>query len=357
MASKLNDTQLKNSHAWLHDVFIWGGLVPVTKKKRDEYYSLMYYYNASSWKQPSKKSCEVICSAITKRGVYYGNFQEIDKALDVLSNEYFGGELGKQSEPIRKMPSMLAQYIANFCAENKFYWDNSTCTTYEMDELRKTVIGKALYDYECFTSQQEAKKEKASNKAQASVTTTGAQVTKSAMPVSKTAAPGTYTTLGPLSGNVPNLVGTAGKKIQLAVSKVYWITADKVGQNTPRVYITPIGSDGTSREDKAIDVKIGSGNGYSDCTLFWADQTEAADFLNTCLNKSTHFIGNGKFSNIRVVASSVDQNGYYKVQTAFGQAYIKASKLNEEVQTTNTMIFEMFDEQDVASYEAALYRD
>lgn len=307
----------------------------------------------STYYKRAENACITICSAIKNRSVAYTNFQSIDSALVTLSSFWFRPSLAdKSAATVRKASSMEAQYIANFCSENKFYWDNSTCTTYEMEEILKTVIGKALFDFSCYTSQQEVKKEKMNKKSQATSKKIDGNA-KDTTSVAKQPTTGSYTTLGPLSGNVPNLIGAVGKKIQLAVTNVYWITADKIGKNTPRVYITPLDNDGTSKAS-AQEVKIGSGNGYSDCTLYWVDQSEAADFLNTCLNKS---IGKGKFNNIHVVASKVDANGYYKVQTDYGMAYIKASKLNEEVQPTSTTIFEMFDEQDVASYEAALYRD
>ena len=154
-----------------------------------------------------------------------------------------------------------------------------------MDEITKTTLGAALFEFNCFTSQEDPTKPKQRATKQTtamntSATTAGSTTTaQSAGPVSG------YKSSGPHSGEIPNLIGTAGVKENPTVSLMYCVQADKIGKNTPNAFITPLNTTTTGniiKVDKttAETVKFGSGNGYTDCTCWFTDINQA-DGLDT----------------------------------------------------------------------------
>ena len=158
---------------------------------------------------------------------------------------------------------MLASYIAYFCASKNIYWDDTLMTPYERDALIKTTIGAALWEYNCFVTQEDPK----AKAARASTSTS----TRTSAPRTPGQAPQNgYKSLGGLSDKVPNLVGTPGQKHTFASGTImYCIEADKLGKNTPSIFITPVSNSGQAVSDaRAKSVNIGSGNGYSDCKLW-----------------------------------------------------------------------------------------
>ena len=198
-----------------------------------------------------------------------------------------------------------------------------------MDAIKNTTLGSALFDFYCFTSQEDPTKPKQRATKQTTATNTSATTagstttTQSAGPVSG------YKSSGPHSGEIPNLIGTAGVKENPAVSLMYCVQADKIGKNTPNAFITPLNTTTTGniiKVDKttAETVKFGSGNGYTDCTCWFADINQATDFATKCQNKF-----GAKYTNISIAKAKTDPNGYYKVSTEFSECYIKAKKLNE----------------------------
>lgn len=134
---------------------------------------------------------------------------------------------------------------------------------------------------------------------------------------------------GPHLKDIPNLTGTPGNKTTLS-GIVFCIEADKIGKNTPYAFITPlqvVGNDIiTVSKANAEIVKFGSGNGYTDCKLWFTDQNLAANALAYCQNKF-----GSKFTNYVLGKANADKNGYFQVTTALGIAYIKAGRLNEEL--------------------------
>ena len=198
-----------------------------------------------------------------------------------------------------------------------------------MDEITKTTLGAALFEFNCFTSQEDPTKPKQRATKQTTATNTSATTagstttTQSAGPVSG------YKSSGPHSGEIPNLIGTAGVKENPTVSLMYCVQADKIGKNTPNAFITPLNTTAIGNiieVDKATaeTVKFGSGNGYTDCTCWFDDINLATDFAKKCQNKF-----GAKYTNISIAKAKTDPNGYYKVSTEFGECYIKAKKLNE----------------------------
>ena len=339
MANKLNPQQEQTAKAWLHDLFVLGGAIsqpkrPIPAATYRSMYGYTYSFPNSSWSRDAVANAKYLCDQIANRLVNYQVFTECDKKLDFFSSAWFIPDLHETSpsaRTIRKKPEILAKYIAYFCLINKFWWDDSLATTYEMDEIKKTTLGTALFDFNCFTSQEDPTKPKQRATKQATsantgIAATGSTTTQSTGPVSG------YKSSGPHSGEIPNLIGTAGVKENPAVSLMYCVQADKTGKNTPNAFITPLNTTTTGsiiKVDKATaeSVKFGSGNGYTDCTCWFADINQATDFAVKCQNKF-----GAKYTNISIAKAKTDPNGYYKVSTEFGECYIKAKKLNEALE-------------------------
>ena len=198
-----------------------------------------------------------------------------------------------------------------------------------MDAIKNTTLGAALFEFNCFTSQEDPTKSKQRAKKQATATNTGVATTGNAITTQSTGPVSGYKSSGPHSGEIPNLIGTAGVKENILASLMYCVQADKLGKNTPNAFITPLNTTTTGniiKVDKttAETVKFGSGNGYTDCTCWFADINQATDFAIKCQNKF-----GAKYTNIGIAKAKTDPNGYYKVSTEFGECYIKAKKLNE----------------------------
>lgn len=337
MANKLNPQQEQTAKAWLHDLFVLGGAIsqpkrPIPVAVYNSMYGYTYRYPNNSWSKEAAANARYLCEQIENRLVNYHVFTECDKKLDFFSQAWFIPDLHEtnpNARTVRKKPEILAKYIAYFCLTNKFWWDDSLATTYEMDEITKTTLGAALFEFNCFTSQEDPTKPKQRATKQTTATNAGTTVAGSTTTVQSTGPVSGYKSSGPHSGEIPNLIGTAGVKENPTVSLMYCVQADKIGKNTPNAFITPLNTTTTGniiKVDKttAEVVKFGSGNGYTDCTCWFDDINLATDFAIKCQNKF-----GAKYTNISIAKAKTDPNGYYKVSTEFGECYIKAKKLNE----------------------------
>ena len=332
MANKLNPQQAQTAKAWLHDIFVLGGAIsqpkrPIPAAAYREMYGYTYSYPNRIWSKNATANAKYLCEQIENRLVDYQVFTECDKKLDFFSGAWFIPDLHEtnaNARTTRKKPEILAKYIAYFCLTNKFWWDDSLATTYEMEEITKTTLGAALFEFNCFTSQEDPTKSKQRATRQAASTHTSTTT-----PAQSTGPVSGHKSSGPHSGEIPNLIGTAGVKENILASLMYCVQADKIGKNTPNAFITPLNTTTTGniiKVDKATAevVKFGSGNGYTDCTCWFDDVNLATDFAIKCQNKF-----GAKYTNISIAKAKTDPNGYYKVSTEFGECYIKAKKLNE----------------------------
>ncbi|MDY5211284.1 hypothetical protein, partial [Intestinibacter sp.] len=123
-----------------------------------------------------------------------------------------------------------------------------------MDEIIKTTLGAALFEFNCFTSQEDPTKPKQKATKQAVSANTGIAATGSTTTVQSTGPVSGYKSSGPHSGEIPNLIGTAGVKENPTVSLMYCVQADKIGKNTPNAFITPLNTTTTGniiKVDKA----------------------------------------------------------------------------------------------------------
>lgn len=239
---------------------------------------------------------------------------DLDGQLQILSQN---NDLRSpvSNRPVKRTPEQLAKYIAWFCSNNGIIWDDIVLSNIEQDAIKATILGKQLYDAGCFlsSSQKAATPSVKATTGNSSSSTTG------------------YKSSGPHSQDIPNLIGGANQKVQIS-GPVYCVIADKTGKNTPNAYITPLKVSGNGTviqqvsKQAAETVNFNSGNGYSDCMCWFDNYNEAANFCKLCIQKFS-----SKYNNIRVVQDKATSNGYFRVSTEFGNAYIKANKLNEQL--------------------------
>ena len=223
---------------------------------------------------------------------------------------------------------MLAKYIAWYCATYEFYWDDTAAATYEMDEIKNhTILGKALWDASCFVSQGNAP---APGTRAASSTTPG-QPPKN-----------NFKARGPLSNSCVDLKSAPNQKEYLS-GKVYAImVVDNQGNFVQEkdyygVYIRPVEADPKIQQKYMVNgtnkVLVGPSKGFGFC-LCWFKSIEDADaFMVRCRAAG---LGTGKSAvaaDFRVGKEKhPSSNGYFRVGTQFGECYISAEKLNEELQ-------------------------
>ena len=105
---------------------------------------------------------------------------------------------------------------------------------------------------------------------------------------------------------------------------VYWIGGEFAGTDSktqPKLHVKP------QSDKNPLKVDYGSGQGYNDCILYFASENSARAFMSAAdTNKP------GEVKSLQLKKIGEDTNGYVEVATEFGKAYIKASKLHEEVE-------------------------
>ena len=206
--------------------------------------------------------------------------------------------------------AQICRFIANLCAKCEIFWDDTQHTPEELRYFIATPMGKALWDFRCFVSQ-----EPDTVKVKTPSASTG--TTRSVSPSSSSGSSAS-------SGSKLNLQNAGGLLSQTkevpSVSDMYWIDGEFVnpGKTKPRLHVKPFNQPGP------LTVSYGSGQGFDDCVLFFDDYNKATDFMNKALSNMP--------TNVRslgIKRQKTDSNGYFKVSTLFGDAYIKASKLHE----------------------------
>lgn len=306
---RLNQAEQANARQWIRALFNCSTVARVPQQR--------YGYS----RLPSEPCTEIVQELIGRPCDFVKN--KLDDALARLSQRDFPSGTGS-GRRIRRSTTDLAVYLAWFCAQAGLIWDDSALTDYEITAIKDTLLGSTLYKAGLFVT------------TLLPATNTTAQSSNAQGSATKTTTIGGapkigYKATGAHSQHIPNLLGTANQKIMLT-GTVFAIIADKTGTNTPNAYITPLGAGANGKiitvgKTAAEQVKFGSGNGYTDCMCWFDNLNDADSFCKTC--QAT--FGN-KFNNIHTVQAQADKNGYFKVSTSFGDAYIKANKLNEQLQ-------------------------
>ena len=304
MAKKLGSAEARWSRAVLHDIFEAGGLLKYSKRT--------YKSNGVAYR---KDSAAVICNEIKNREF---NFSEVDNALRRIAYySYFYDLHGTEETKSRQLnEAQIAHILAAFCAENKIFWDdvNTSRSTTEMEVYTtKSIFGAACWAFECFLSQNIDKKSpkvKASSSASTGSTSARAAASGSG-----------YKSEGPKSSLAKGLVGTPGEKIHPPKSTpLVLIRCVSTKPKKQYVYVNPL---------KSATACLGDPSGYSDCKMFFKTIGEAQDAIRLIKSGATL---PSHITDFTLEKSSVDANGYFEIKTDIGNAYIKASKLNEAIE-------------------------
>lgn len=314
----LSVQDLANGKIWLKHIFF-----NALSANRSKAY---FFYRDHIPNVPIAEACKVLYKIIT---THDWDLALADHAIAELAHEEYSdvpyGSLYSGNRIIFSEDT-LASILADMCAKCRIYWDDLSHTPQELTYLKKTKFGKALWDFECFLSQDPANAASTPTTKTASTSQTGGTSQSS---TTSTGAPANgYKSSGPQSGNVINLLGQPGVKSvsQNSGGLVYCIEADKIGKNTPNAFVKPLNS--AYQTNSANKVCFGSGNGYTDCKCWFDDLNKAEAFLKECQNKF-----GSSFTNIHIAKAKADPNGYFWVKTEFGDCAIKASKLNEEAES------------------------
>ena len=302
--SYLTPEELQTGNKWLKTVFF-----PCVKQGTSEYIA------ASGWEKTDViQSCKKIYQFIVDR--------KIDTQGDLTQNfttlgsvTYYNTSAFDYNDSYKIKARTLVKVFANVCAKREIFWDDAEYTPFELDYFKKTIFGEALWDFRCFVSQEPDVLK---------VPTTGATTT-----APKTTANNGTTTAAPRAtgaghtlyrNNAGGIVGTS--KDILTVPEMYCILGEfnPKGKTSPKIHVSPQG------QAAPLRVKYTSGQGHNDCILYFDNLSTANDFKTKC---DANLPANVAFLKVKKLAT--DPNGYVKVDTQYGDAWIKASKLHEEI--------------------------
>ena len=334
MAQQLNPDQITIAKSWLHDIFVAGGIYPAPKRAvaSDDYYH-MYgtspHYNQANRTTLCQNATE-LCGIIKNRKVDTKIFLRLDELLNYFETQHFLKALDapRSWDTVAKKAPMLAKYIAWFCAEYKFYWDDSAASTYEVAEINNTIMGKTLKSFGGFASQHAPKAEK--------TTTAGSGATTSTPRTPGQPPQNNFKSRGALSGSAVDLKSTPGQKEYLS-TPIYCVNGvDNNGtvlEDT--AYIRPVEADPKSQAKYTINntnkVLFGKAKGYGYCQVYFTSKQAADDFCMQLIASNPGVNPNVALIKVCQLKSAL-ANGYFMIGTEFGSVFISASKLNESIQ-------------------------
>ena len=328
---KLSNKEKADSRGFLVDLFWKGGLIqPGDTSIGTDLGRRWTGLDAYS----VRGSIKTVCDEITLRSF---DFFNVDTALNQLADcKFFVDPTAfgrvKGARMVKRSADLLAGYIANFCAEQGIYWDdvNTHKTVNEMDQYKKTLLGGAVWEYECFLSQQLNKGNATSASA---ASTTGAATGTQAAPARAPKAPkapgqgpaNPYKSSGPQSGKARDLKGQPGSKVYANTKVSFCIVADNAKSASPAyALVKPLSKQGDNGNG-TNRVFVSSSHGYADCTCYFDDINDANAFLAQCNAKNW----GPDISNLRVMKRASESNGYFIVGTEFGDCAISAKRMNE----------------------------
>ena len=309
--SYLDSDELTLGNKWLKTVFF-----PAINDNFD--FSYLAFPTYGSAMRRVAEACKTIYKNITS--LYWDTSNSLEYYLDLLDNKGAAYKIDPKgiddgNNTYKFTRNQLCRVLANLCAKCEIFWDDTQHTPEELRYFIGTPFGKALWDFRCFVSQEpEVIKVK--------IPTSG---TKQATTSTSKASTGAASNGGLLNINNCSGLISSGKEAN-GNSYVYWIGGEfnPIGKTKPRLHVKPYNA------PSPLSVSFKSGQGYDDCVLFFFDMTTASDFLAKAIAKAPSNV-----VNLEVKKVKTDTNGYFKVNTEFGEAYIKASKLNEMLEQAN----------------------
>lgn len=332
--AKLSGEEQLTAKAWLNDFFVLSEFVPESKDKRLQFDTeYEYMQNSQQAIQYGQQAAKDILSEVRKH-----NFVNLNAELRKMTKLPFGDRLDSHFNVVYATESTLAGFIAWFCAATKVYWDDLGMFGNEKDAFEKSIFGQALKAFGALKSQNGvpsnedwpivtkiyiADKPAAGEK--------GTHRHRQGLPPKDD-----YKSSGPQSGNARGLVGNPGEKVypKDPDGNLYIIAArhDFAHKNLQAAFIRPLKPEGATDDGKSNKVYFGSCNGYRECIIFFDDLATADDVFEK-LRKAGGEKPELKDAQVySIPEKKVDKNGYFKMSTEYGDAYIRASKFNEELE-------------------------
>lgn len=337
-------------------------IAPATAQKMEQRSLVPYSFDLSYSK--------TITSELVVRSF---KFEDVDKALTGLQADGATFKLLDGSTYERVKASEAAALIAAYCQSKNIFWPDVTKnkTTEEVKEYRRSVFGAALWSARCFESQQlnpdlvdEPETTADSDPAAASDTLAAApsSTASSSAPASSapqaTSAPTsttrknrtktghpTWKDTGAQSQNMRGLVGNPHEKVVADGRYIYFIASDKLGKKVQYLYTNPFKSKGNAGNN-VNKVLEGPASDWQESECFFDTPQDADAFLVKAVKKfgwtaDQRTLQNGavitvynsaRATGFRVQRRTAKSNGYFIIETEFGQCAYNAIKCNEALE-------------------------
>jgi hypothetical protein len=259
-------------------------------------------------------------------------FSQVDKCLDKLKTYKicFGPTPTADTCTwcIRNVAG-AAKFLAWICEQNRIYWDDSAYTDSERAAWRsESLFAHYLHVAGCFASQP------TKTSGTTGTGSTGSAGAGSTRATSTGSAPKRgYKSAGPQSAYVAGLVGKPGDKAPISDRYIYCIVGDKAGTITPKAFIHPVENPAIGERAKVNSaglpiVKFGAGNGYTDLAIFSKTPDTMERILDSLRRDGKSLT---KYSGVHVIRVKTDSSNYFRVNTEFGEVFVKSTKLNEKL--------------------------
>lgn len=255
-------------------------------------------------------------------------WEDLDGVLIELAMYYFEFE----GQKIQMKEKFVAEAIAWMCKINQIDWDDKSHSKYELDFFKKTILGKALWSFECFASQYD----KAVSSQSASTPKQSTQKTTKSTSVGNPNSTSTpWKQRGPMSSQIRDLIGQPGVKNVLNTSKIYFIEDINNKKKGKKFIAFTMPTERKGEINGTNKVFLGYCNNYNQPICFFESYDDAANFLNR-LNSEFSYPGT-----LSISSDKTDSNGYFEINTELGKCLIRAFNMNEEI--TNEEFSEAFE--------------
>lgn len=267
-------------------------------------------------------SAQTICAELVDR-----NFADIDQAIKSISRFDFRPSYDGSGKYKRYTPEVVAKAIVYFAECIGLYWDDTIRTPYEVDAFKKTILGDAVYRYGRYISAIKDKTTKAKPAASSAGTPR----------VAPSAPRNDFKQQGPKSGAARDLIGlnggpgTPGEKVFIDPAQGYALAIRGTKPGVKSDYcaqIKPLDPKGASGSTNKVFISASHSYGMGIC--YFDEMADATSFYNKLVNS-----GNvpNDVTNLEIVKTKIDKNGYFLFGTEFGVCAISASVLNEDLNT------------------------
>lgn len=312
-----NSAEANAAKSFLHDLTYVAGLRSTNQRTNGP-----IALNTTS----DSEAAVIVCDEVLNR-----SFKDVDSAIKHLAGSTVLDHLTKTKSRYHVYGAAdIAEALVYLADCLNLHWDDLSKTTYEVDAFKKTILGKAVEKFGRFTSVLKATQATAVVQTQAPTNTSrrsGGGSQQQSQPKNG------YKQSGPQSGNVRDLIGTPGVKLRPNGSEVYRIIgSNSSSKNIPTAFIRPLSPSGAFGSTNKV--YINSGNGYTDLTCWFDDLGKAKKFLSDILDNR---VLPSSITNLQVVKSKPDPNGYFLVGTEFGDCAVRARQLNEALVEQVTM--------------------